>query len=108
MMVPNSLERLLKSLEGHAVSSVEITREDDFLCVELSVVELGTRLFKVYWPAGPEKRKTLTFTVMWKKTVDEMLTRLDKELGEVNDKFKLQTAELAVILERMKRIKEAS
>ena len=90
-MPPNSLERLLKSLEGHVVDSVELERKEGFLHVKLSVRDLQD-------PQG--EPKDLSFSVMWKRSVDEMLDRFSKTLKELNSKFEKQSAELAKILER--------
>ena len=78
MVRPNSLERMLKSLEGHVVKSVEIEREDGFLQVTLSVVELETL-------EGP---KDLLFSVMWKKDVEERMNKINSQLGMIGEKLK--------------------
>lgn len=101
-MSPNSLERLLKSLEGHAVNSVELESKDGFLQVKLSAIELGTRLFKGYWPDKPKAScKTLSFSVMWKKDVEAMLEGFNEKVGEANSRLKLLSSELGEIVENM-------
>ncbi len=82
MVPPDGLERLLKSLEGHVVNSVEIREEEGFLHVEMSVIELDPQ----YTLARHETLgdpKELLFSVMWKKTLDKMFEGYNKQLDVI-------------------------
>lgn len=84
-MIPSDgLERLLKGLEGHVVDSVEISREDGFLHVKMSVIGLDERhpLNETLGSAALGSTD-VSFSVMWKKTVDRMLDDANKKVDEI-------------------------
>ena len=80
MTVPDGLERLLKGLEGHVVDSVDIEREDGFLHVKLSVIQLDPKYALHETLGGP---KPVSFSVMWKKTLDNIFESYNKQLDEI-------------------------
>lgn len=91
-MRPNSLERMLKSLEGHIVDSVKLERKKGFLHVRLTVIELDPQYAlhetlggRLAYHSAP---KDLSFSVMWKKNVEERMNKINSELGIVSEKLK--------------------
>ena len=104
-MKPDGLERLLKGLEGHVVNSVDISREEGFLHVKLSVIELDPQytLARHEILGGP---KELKFSVMWKKTLDGMLERYKIQLDEILSNLKGTSSELGELGETLEDLKE--
>ncbi|MBA7645483.1 hypothetical protein ES703_53241 [subsurface metagenome] len=104
-----SLEDLLKSLTGHVVESVEITRKDMIQKISSNAKFeiLHVRASVTGMDRGAQTRD-LTFSIMDADNVDEGMTMIHTELQEIGDSMLTTLTESRQWLSDFKKKKEIS